>query len=174
MNALAHCAEALYVSGRSPAGDAAALAGAPLIAAALPRVLSTLHDRDARSELLRGAAHAGEALGLAGLGLGHAMAQALGGAYGLPHGAMNALCLTPALEFTRPLAPEAVARFGEAVGGDPVERTRSWRVSEGSNACATSSFPRMICRLSLAPRRPARVTRQIRVRPHRRRSNTFS
>jgi maleylacetate reductase len=124
MNALAHCAEALYVSGRSPAGDAAALAGAPLIAAALPRVLSDLHDRGARSQLLRGAAYAGEALGLAGLGLGHAMAQALGGAYGLPHGAMNALCLTPALEFNRPLAPEAVARFGEAVGGDPLERTR--------------------------------------------------
>jgi alcohol dehydrogenase class IV len=37
---------------------------------------------------------------------------------------MNALCLTPALEFNRPLAPEAVARFGEAVGGDPLERTR--------------------------------------------------
>ena len=124
LNALAHCAEALYVRGRSPEGDAAALAGAPLIAAALPRVLADLQDRDARSELLGGAAHAGEALGIAGLGLGHAMAQALGGAYGLPHGAMNALCLPPALEFNRPLAPEAVARFGEAVGGDPVERTR--------------------------------------------------
>ena len=37
---------------------------------------------------------------------------------------MNALCLPPALEFNRPLVPEAVARFGEAIGGDPVERTR--------------------------------------------------
>jgi maleylacetate reductase len=124
MNALAHCAEALYVQGRTPEGDAAALAGAPLIADSLPRVLADLRDRAARSDLLRGAAHAGEALGLAGLGLGHAMAQALGGTYGLPHGAMNALCLPPALEFNRPLAPEAVARFGEAVGGDPVSRTR--------------------------------------------------
>jgi len=124
MNALAHCAEALYVRGRTPEGDAAALAGAPLIADSLPRVLADLRDRAARSDLLRGAAHAGEALGLAGLGLGHAMAQALGGTYGLPHGAMNALCLPPALEFNRPLAPEAVARFGEAVGGDPVSRTR--------------------------------------------------
>jgi alcohol dehydrogenase class IV len=52
------------------------------------------------------------------------MAQALGGAYGLPHGAMNALCLPPALDFNRRIVPEPVERFGEAVGGDPVERAR--------------------------------------------------
>jgi alcohol dehydrogenase class IV len=124
MNALAHCAEALYVQGHSPAGDAAALAGAPLIVAALPLVLGEPGDRDARLELLRGAAHAGEALGIAGLALAHAMAQALGGTYGLPHGAMNALCLSPALRFNRELAPEEVARFGEAIRGDPVDLTR--------------------------------------------------
>ena len=48
----------------------------------------------------------------------------LGGTYGLPHGAMNALCLPPALEFNRAFAPDAVERFGEAIGGDAVERTR--------------------------------------------------
>jgi maleylacetate reductase len=124
MNALAHCAEALYARGRNPAGDAAALAGAPLIARSLPLVLAAPRDRAARAELLRGAAFAGEALGLAGLALAHAMAQALGGAYGLPHGAMNALCLAPALEFNRALVPAEVARFGQAVGGDAVERSR--------------------------------------------------
>jgi len=124
MNALAHCAEALYVAGRSPAGDEQALLGAPLIADALPRVLADPADRTAREDLLRGAMHAGHALGLAGLALAHAMAQALGGAYGLPHGAMNALCLAPALGFNRQLVPEAVERFGAAIGGDAVERSR--------------------------------------------------
>jgi maleylacetate reductase len=124
LNALAHCAEALYVAGRSPDGDEQALAGAPLIASSLPRVLADGTDRDAREELLRGAMHAGHALGLAGLGLAHAMAQALGGTYGLPHGAMNALCLPPALELNRRFVPAEVARFGEAIGGDPVERSR--------------------------------------------------
>ncbi len=124
LNALAHCAEALYARGRSADGDEQALAGAPLIARALPSVLAQPHDREAREELLRGAMHAGRALGLAGLALAHAMAQALGGAYGIPHGAMNALCLPPALAFNRGSAPEAVHRFGEAIGGDPVERTR--------------------------------------------------
>ena len=124
LNALAHCAEALYVTTRSAEGDEQALLGAPLIAAALPRVLADPADRGAREELLRGAMHAGHALGLAGLALAHAMAQALGGTYGLAHGAMNALCLSPALEFNRRLVPDAVARFGEAIGGDAVERTR--------------------------------------------------
>ncbi|MGN6799874.1 MAG: iron-containing alcohol dehydrogenase family protein [Gaiellaceae bacterium] len=124
MNALAHCAEALYVTGHGSAGDEQALLGAPLIADALPRVLADLSDRPAREDLLRGAMHAGHALGLVGLALAHAMAQALGGTYGLPHGAMNALCLPPALEFNARFVPEAVARFGEAIGGDAADRTR--------------------------------------------------
>ena len=125
MNALAHCAEALYVKGRSAEGDEQALAGAPLIADALPRVLEDPADREARMELLRGAAHAGHALALAGLALGHAMAQALGGRYGIPHGAMNALCLPPALEFNRAIVPDEVARFGAAIGADAVEGSRA-------------------------------------------------
>jgi maleylacetate reductase len=124
LNALAHCAEALYVRGRNPEGEEEALAGAALIADALPRVLADPGDRAAREELLRGAAHAGHALALTGLALAHAMAQALGGRYGIPHGAMNALCLPPALEFNRTLVPDAVQRFGEAIGGDAVERSR--------------------------------------------------
>jgi maleylacetate reductase len=123
LNALAHCAEALYARGRNEEGDAEALAGTPLIADALPRVLAAPGDRNARDDLLRGAIHAGRALGLAGLALAHAMAQAVGGAYGLPHGAMNALCLPPALEFNQPIVPDAVARFSAAIGGDAVERS---------------------------------------------------
>ena len=37
---------------------------------------------------------------------------------------MNALCLPPALEFNRALVPKEVARFGDAIGGDAVERSR--------------------------------------------------
>jgi len=125
LNALAHCAEALYVRGRSAEGDEAALAGAAAIAQSLPVVLADPDAREARELLLRGAADAGRALSLAGLGLAHALAQALGGAYGLSHGAMNALCLPPALEFNRGLVPEPVARFGRAIGADAVDGTRA-------------------------------------------------
>jgi len=83
LNALAHSAEALYVAGHNPEGDREALAGARLIGENLPRVLEDGHDLDARTGLLEGAQHAGAALGSAGLALGHAMAQAVGGRYGL-------------------------------------------------------------------------------------------
>jgi maleylacetate reductase len=118
LNALAHCAEALYVAGRSPAGDEQALKGAPLIASSLPTVLEHGHDLPARTTLLRGAMHAGAALGAAGLGLGHAMAQALGGRYGIPHGAANALCLPPALRFNEPAAAAEIERFASSIDAD--------------------------------------------------------
>jgi maleylacetate reductase len=118
MNALAHCAEALYVEGRNAEGDQAALTGARAIGAALPRVAVDGQDRAARAELLRGAEAAGRALASAGLGLGHAIAQALGGRYGLPHGAMNALSLPLALRFNEPVAHDEIARFAEALGTD--------------------------------------------------------
>jgi len=124
MNALAHCAEALYVQGHNPAADQHALAGAPLIAEWLPRVVATPGDREARTELLRGACHGGAALAGSMLALAHAMAQAIGGAYGLPHGTLNGICLPPVLRFNTAFAPEAVARFGEAIGdaADPAGR----------------------------------------------------
>ncbi|MEK6274781.1 MAG: iron-containing alcohol dehydrogenase [Actinomycetota bacterium] len=123
LNGLAHTAEALYVKGRNPEGDREALAGAALISEWLPKVVEDGHDLEARRALLEGAMHAGAALAAAGLGLGHAMAQALGGRYGLPHGAMNALALPAALRFNEPVAAAEIARFGEAMGtDDPVGR----------------------------------------------------
>jgi maleylacetate reductase len=124
MNALAHCAEALYARGHNPAADEHALAGARLIAESLPRVVSASRDLESRTELLRGACHAGAALAGSMLALAHAMAQAIGGRYGLPHGTLNGICLPPALRFNTAYAPEAVARFGEAIGEveDPAAR----------------------------------------------------
>jgi maleylacetate reductase len=125
MNALAHCAEALYVKGRNPEADVLALEGARTINETLPRVAALGQDRQARTKLLAGADVAGHALALAGLGLGHAMAQAVGGRYGLPHGALNAICLPAALRFNQPVAGEEIARFGEALGtSDPVARVQ--------------------------------------------------
>lgn len=118
LNALAHSAEALYVQGHNPAADEHALAGARLIGEWLPRVVETPRDLAARTKLLEGAMHSGMALGGSMLALGHAIAQALGGRYGLPHGAMNALALPVALRFNAAVAPDAVRRFGEALGTD--------------------------------------------------------
>jgi maleylacetate reductase len=123
LNALAHSAEALYVEGHNTEADEHALTGARLIGEWLPRVVEAPQDLEARTKLLEGAMHAGMALGGSMLALGHAIAQALGGRYGLPHGAMNALALPAALRFNAKVAPEAVRRFGEALGTeDPAAR----------------------------------------------------
>jgi alcohol dehydrogenase class IV len=123
LNALAHSAEALYVKGHNSEADEHALTGARLIGEWLPRVVDAPRDLDARTRLLEGAMHSGMALGGSMLALGHAIAQALGGRYGLPHGAMNGLALPAALRFNAQAEPEAVRRFGEALGTeDPATR----------------------------------------------------
>jgi maleylacetate reductase len=123
LNALAHAAEALYHPARSRESDRIAHEAAELINGSLGAVVEDGGNVGARKTLLKGAARAGEALSLAGLCLGHAMAQALGGRFGLPHGAMNALCLPPALRFNEPVATQAIAEFGKSLGtDDPVGR----------------------------------------------------
>jgi maleylacetate reductase len=141
MNALAHCAEALYVHGHNEEADEHALAGARLIAEWLPQVVDRPHDSDARTELLRGACHGGAALGGSMLALGHAMAQAVGGRYGLPHGTVNGICLPAALRYNARYAPEALRRFGEAVGGDPATRVEQLAALGGATRLRDLGVP---------------------------------
>ena len=119
MNALAHCVEALYVSDSSEAKR-----GGATIDEWLPRVLGNGRDLEARRRLLEGAMDAGIALRDHGLYLGHAMAQALGGRYGLPHGALNAICLPAAMRFNESENPLPVARVEELARLGGFERLR--------------------------------------------------
>ncbi len=142
MNALDHAAEALYVKGRNEDGDREALAGASLIGEWLPRVVESPDDLEARSRLLEGAMHAGAALAAAGLGLAHAMAQALGGRFGLPHGAMNAITLPPVLRFNEPVASAEIARFGAALGtDDPIGRVQELALLGGYERLRDQGVP---------------------------------
>jgi maleylacetate reductase len=171
MNALAHCAEALYVAGRNDAADEHALAGARLIGEWLPRVAADPHDREARAGLLRGACHGGAALGGSDLALAHAMAQAIGGRYGLPHGTLNAICLPAALAWNEQWAPEAVRRFREAVGRDVagltalggITRLRELGVPEEDlPALAEAAAERPGNRVNPRPASPAEVESLVR------------
>jgi maleylacetate reductase len=142
MNALAHCAEGLYTGGHGAETDREALEGAELISRWLPVVVQQPHDADARRGLLKGAMHAGAAL-TAGMGLGHAMAQALGGRYGLPHGTMNAVCLPPALRYNAEVAAEGIARFARAMGvDDAIARVSELAVLAGPPRLREYGVPR--------------------------------
>jgi maleylacetate reductase len=176
MNALAHCAEALYVEGHNPEADDHALTGAQLISEWLPRVVDAPDELEARTRLREGAMHGGMALGGSMLALGHAMAQALGGRYGLPHGALNAICLPAALQFNSEVAPEAVRRLGEAMGtDDPVarvqelarlagyERLRDLGVSEEElDEVAEATASRPGARANPRPATPAEIAELLR------------
>ena len=118
MNALAHCAEALYVDGHNEEADEHALAGARLIGEWLPRVVDAPHDREARTELLRGACHGGAALGGSGLAL--APRDGAGGRRPLRPPARDAerrSACRRRCAGTSSGRPRRCARFREAVGG---------------------------------------------------------
>jgi maleylacetate reductase len=176
LNALAHAAEALYVERGNSEAEREALAAAALISTALPRVVEAPDDLSARTRLLEGAMHAGAALGSVGMGLAHALAQALGGRYGLPHGAMNALSLAPALRFNEPLASAEIARFGEALGTDDAAgrveqlaalgdfgRLRDFGVPEDELAdVAEAAAARPAARANPRPASPAQIEELLR------------
>lgn len=115
LNALAHCAEAFYALGRGPRAERHAFTGARAIAYALPLVADRPRDLYARARLLEGALRAARALAEGGLALAHAVAQALGGRYGIPHGAANAVVLAPTLRFNAEAVPAAIAAFADAM-----------------------------------------------------------
>jgi maleylacetate reductase len=118
MNALAHCAEALYHPERNTAAERHAETGATAIGYALPLVVERPDAIYGRTRLLEGAMRAALALAESGLCLGHAMAQALGGRYGLPQGSTNAICLPAAIRFNAVAVPDAVTNFAHALGVD--------------------------------------------------------
>ncbi len=118
MNALAHCAEAYYHPAATDRAARHADTGATAIEYALPIVVAEPSGSYGRARLLEGAMRAAQAIGASGLCLGHAMAQAVGGRYGIAQGAANAVCLPSALRFNQEAVPEAIARFGSALGSD--------------------------------------------------------
>ena len=113
MNALAHCAEAYYHPASTEIAARNADTGATAISYALPIVAERLDGIYGRTRLLEGAFRAALALAESGLCLGHAMAQALGGRYGLPQGTTNAICLPAALRFNAEAVPDAVVLLQE-------------------------------------------------------------
>lgn len=118
MNALAHCAEAYYHPAATDRAARHADTGATAIAHALPLVVARPRDLYARTRLLEGAMRAALALASSGLCLGHALAQGVGGRYGIPQGAANAVCLPAALRYNAVAVPDAVSRFARALGAE--------------------------------------------------------
>jgi maleylacetate reductase len=116
MNALAHCAEALYARQSNPIVQLMAEEGIRALAASLPAVVTDPGDLAARGEALYGAWLAGVALAAGGMALHHKLCHTLGGTWNLPHAQTHAIVLPHALAYNASAAPEAMARIARAIG----------------------------------------------------------
>lgn len=119
MNAIAHCAEALYAHDGNPIVSLMAEEGIRALAAALPRIKINLKDSEARSDALYGAWLAGSTIATTSIALHHKLCHVLGG-FGLPHAETHSVVLPHALAYNRGAAPEAMQRISRAIQGDPV------------------------------------------------------
>jgi alcohol dehydrogenase class IV len=120
MNAMAHCAEALYADGASPVTSLMAEEGIRVLAHGLPGIVRDPTDRPARHEVLLGAYLAGASFAAAGSGIHHKICHWLGGAYDLPHAETHTVVLPHALAFNAPAVPDAMTRMGRALGDQDV------------------------------------------------------
>jgi alcohol dehydrogenase class IV len=118
MNALAHCAEALYGDRANPVTSLMAEEGIRILADTLPRLRTAPDDLEVRAGLQLGAYLAGAAFAAAGSGLHHKICHVLGGAYDLPHAPLHTVILPHALAFNAPAIPGAMADMARALG-DP-------------------------------------------------------
>ena len=111
---LAHALEACCAKNSSSFTDSLARDAFLIAFASLPR--SYAGDQTVRLEMHKAAAMAGLAFSQAGLGLCHALAHALGGAFHVPHGRLNAILLPAVLEGNAPAAQEKYAAMARAAG----------------------------------------------------------
>lgn len=114
LNALAHCAEALWAANADPITDAIALDGARRLQQHLPAAYAT-DDASARGEVLIAACLAGTALGTVGTSLHHALCHLLGGMFDAPHAETHAIVLPYAISYLQPAVPAAARRLAQAM-----------------------------------------------------------
>ena len=117
MNAIAHCAEALYAHDGNPIVSLMAEEGIRSLAFSLPEVFLNGKDIEARSHALYGAWLAGCSIATTSVALHHKLCHVLGG-FGLPHAETHSIVLPHALAYNAPAAPEAMARISAAIQND--------------------------------------------------------
>ena len=118
MNAMAHCIEALYAPDANPLTSWMAEEGIRSLGAALPAIVRSPDDLDARTRALYGAWLAGASLGAVQMGLHHKLCHTLGGSFGLPHAETHAVLLPYTAEYNSEAAHNEMTTAARALGGE--------------------------------------------------------
>ena len=115
MNAIAHCAEALYAHDGNPIVSLMAEEGIRALASALPKIVADPRDLGGRTAGLYGSWLAGMTISTTSVALHHKLCHILGG-FGLPHAETHSIVLPHAIGYNQAAAPEAMARISKALG----------------------------------------------------------
>ena len=116
MDALTHAVEAFIGRSNTAGTERDAVEATRLIMENLERVYRDGKDLEGRGRLLKAAHLAGRAFTRAYVGNVHAVAHALSGFYGLPHGLANAVLLPHVLEYYGPAARGRLALLARRAG----------------------------------------------------------
>jgi alcohol dehydrogenase class IV len=116
MDALTHAIES-YVARKAWAPtQVMSYRAVQLIFSYLERACTDGNDQEARRQLSLASFMAGMSFNVAGLGLSHALAYALGSHFNIPHGEANALLLASVMRFNLEVCPELFRELAEAMG----------------------------------------------------------
>lgn len=115
INAIAHAVEALYAENANPVVSLMAEQGIAAMAGALPAIVRSPSDREARADALFGAWLCGLCLGSVGMALHHKICHTLGGTYAMPHAETHTAVLPHALAYNASHAPDAMAALRRAL-----------------------------------------------------------
>ncbi len=116
LDALTHAIESFICINAWAASDALVLRAMDLIGRYLRRAVYNGKDIEARDGMLTASLLAGMAFHNTKLTLVHAITGPLGGAFNLPHGAINAIILPHAMEFMLPGAIDKYVQIAAALG----------------------------------------------------------
>jgi alcohol dehydrogenase class IV len=111
-DALLQAVEACLSRMANPISSVLAGQAACLIFGSLKAALANPQDVTARANLALAACLSGAAYDVTGLTVGHAMAQAIGAVFGVPHGTAVAIAGPVALRFLQQTCPAALAELG--------------------------------------------------------------
>jgi len=115
LNAMAHAVEALYAPEANPIVSLMAEEGIAALGRALPRIVASPSDRDARRDALLGAWLCGTCLGAVSMSLHHKLCHVLGGSFDLPHAETHAIVLPHVVAYNAQAAPQAMHRIARAL-----------------------------------------------------------
>jgi len=118
IDALTHAIEAFVSTQSNPVTDTLALYAISLVFKHLPVAVASGFALEARYAMLVAANLAGLAFANALVGCVHAMAHAVGGLFGIPHGIANGILLPVGMEFNLPAVPERMSEIARASGRD--------------------------------------------------------